>query len=55
MVMGALNMQMIIPVVPVPRLSKCPQSLYDLRKKYEFGFHGCKAAKHWNELKTGAD
>jgi hypothetical protein len=34
-----------IHVVPVARLSKCPRSLYDLWKEYEFGFHGCKAAK----------
>ena len=44
-----------IPVVPVARLSKCPQSLYDLWKEYEFCFHGCKAAKDWNALERGAD
>ena len=44
-----------VPVVPVAKLSKCPRSLYDLWKEYEFGFHGCKAAKDWNALERGAD
>ena len=44
-----------VPVVPVAKLSKCPRSLYDLWKEYEFGFHGCKAAKDWNASERGAD
>jgi hypothetical protein len=44
-----------VPVVPVAKLSKCPRSLFDLWKEYEFGFHGCKAAKDWNASERGAD
>ncbi len=42
-------------VVPVAKLSKCSQNLYDLWKEYEFGFNGCKAAKDWNSSERGAD
>lgn len=42
-----------IPVVPLARLTKCPLSLYDLWKDYEFDFHGCKVAKYWNALDWG--
>ena len=44
-----------VPVVPVAKLSKCPRSLYDLWKEYEFGFHGCKPAKDWTATERGRD
>ena len=35
----------VVPVVLEACLTKCPKTLHDLWKEYEFGFCGCKPAK----------
>ena len=43
------------PVVLQVMLMKCPHSLYDSWKEYEFGFSGFKPAKDWTSLERGKD
>ena len=53
------TMEMEQEVVRVPpliaKLSKCPRSLHELWKEYEFGSGGFKAAKDFTESERGAD
>ena len=45
-----------VPVHPlIAKLSKCPRSLHELWKEYEFGSGGFKAAKDFTEKERGAD
>lgn len=37
------------------KLTNCPKSLHDLWLEYEFGFHGCKAAKDFTAQERGED
>ena len=39
----------------IAKLSKCPRSLHELWKEYEFGSGGFKAAKDFTERERGAD
>jgi hypothetical protein len=45
----------VVPVVLETRLMKCPKTLHDLWKEYEFGFHGYKPAKDWTATERGRD
>ena len=40
---------------PIAKLSKCPKTLHDLWREYEFGFAGYKAAKDFTSRERGAD
>ena len=37
------------------RLLRCPRTLHDLWKEFEFGFSGCKPAKEWTTVEHGRD
>ena len=37
------------------RLARCPKTLHDLWKEYEFGFSGCKPAKDFTARERGRD
>jgi hypothetical protein len=45
----------VVPVVLETCLMKCPETLHDLSKEYEFGSHGCKPAKNWTATDRGRD
>ena len=45
----------LTPVVLEARLLRCPRSLHDLWKKFEFGYSGCKPAKEWTTVERGRD
>ena len=48
--------QEVVRVPPViAKLSKCPRSLHELWKEYEFGSGGFKAAKDFTGKERGAD
>jgi hypothetical protein len=48
--------QEVVRVSPlIAKLSKCPRSLHELWKEYEFGSGGFKAAKDFTERERGAD
>ncbi len=55
MVDCAMDVSDVVPVVLEARLTKCPKTLYDLWKEYEFGFRGCKPAKDWTAAEWGRD
>jgi hypothetical protein len=42
-------------VVLEARLTRCPKTLHDLWKEYEFGFSGCKPAKDFIANERGKD
>ena len=42
-------------VVLEARLTRCPKTLHDLWKEYEFGFSGCKPAKDVTSNERGKD
>jgi hypothetical protein len=50
-----MNVPDVVPVVLEARLTKCPRTLHDLWKEYEFGFNGCKPAKDWTPAERGRD
>jgi hypothetical protein len=52
---GIVDANVPVPLVLQARLTKCPRSLYDLWKEYEFGFQGCKPAKDWTASERGKD
>ncbi len=50
-----MNVPDFVSVVLEAFLTKCPKTLYDLWKEYEFGFCGCKPAKDWTAAEQGRD
>jgi hypothetical protein len=44
-----------VPVVMEAKLTKCPKTLHDLWKEFEFGFSGLKPAKDWTAAERGRD
>ena len=44
-----------VPAQLEARLTKCPKTLHDLWKEYEFGFCGCKPAKDFTSNERGKD
>ncbi len=40
---------------PIAKLSKCPRTLHELWREYEFGIAGYKAAKDFTEKERGQD
>ena len=55
MVDCAMDVSDAVPVVLEACLTKCPKTLYDLWKEYEFGFRGCKPANDWTAAEQGRD
>jgi hypothetical protein len=43
------------PQAPIAKLSRCPRTLHDLWREFEFGFAGYKAAKDFTDKERGAD
>ena len=44
-----------VPVAVEAKLTKCPKTLHDLWKEFEFGFSGLKPAKDWTAAERGRD
>lgn len=45
----------LAPVQNIARLSKCPKTLHDLWREYEFGLNGFKAAKDFTVSERGKE
>ena len=44
-----------VPIQNIARLSKCPKTLHDLWREYEFGLNGFKPAKDFTDSERGKD